>query len=176
MSETTLATVPVGPQVDMAQLLVADDVGVRLEIVGGVPLWEMHPGFRHQKMVDRIRSTLDHIPGTESSCGCFHYADIYVRFPDGSLKRPDISIFCQEPPETDEAVEQVPEAVIEVVSRGYEAKDLEIGPLFYLAQDVKDVVVFDPRTLLVLHVRKDGTRRLTSPVEIDLECGCRCRV
>lgn len=66
--------------------------------------------------------------------------------------------------------------MIEVVSKGYEAKDLEIGPRFYLSQGVKDVVVFDPYTLLVLHVRKDGARRRISPVEISLECGCDCAV
>jgi hypothetical protein len=49
-------------------------------------------------------------------------------YPDGSLKRPDISIFCHEPEEQDDAISLVPEAMIEVVSRGYEAKDLEIGP------------------------------------------------
>jgi Uma2 family endonuclease len=70
----------------------------------------------------------------------------------------------------------IPEAVIEVVSKGFEAKDLEIRPPFYLSQGVKDVVVFDPLTLLVLHVRKNRTTRQVSPVAIDLECGCRVLV
>jgi Uma2 family endonuclease len=99
-----------------------------------------------------------------------------VQFPDGSLKRPDISIFCREPDDIDDAITLVPEAVIEVVSKGYEAKDLEIGPPFYVSQGVKDVVVFDPATLLVLHLRRDGAVRRTSPVQLDLECGCRCTV
>ncbi len=64
-------------------------------------------------------------------------------------------------------------AVIEVVSRGFEAKDLEIGPPFYISQGVKDVVVFDPATLLVLHVRKEKTERKLSLREILLECGRR---
>ena len=72
----------------------------------------------------------------------------------------------------DDAITLLPETVVEVVSRGYEAKDLEIGPPFYLAQGVKDVVVFDPATLLVLHAHRDGTRRHTSPQAIELECGC----
>lgn len=105
-----------------------------------------------------------------------HLADVYVQFPDGSLKRPDISIFYQEPAEEDEAVRLIPEAVIEVVSRGFEAKDLEIGPPFYLSQGVKDVVVFDPHTLLVLHVQQRGVRRYTSPVNLSLLCGYTCRV
>jgi len=176
MDETTSTAGATGLQVDMALLLAADEAGVRLEIVKGRPTWEAHPGFRHQKAVDRIRATLRPPAGDEQRCGCYHYADIYIRFPDGSLKRPDVSIFCQEPPETDEAVETIPEAVIEVVSQGYEAKDLEIGPLFYLAQGVKDIVVFDPRTLLVLHMQKDAIHRSVSPVEIEFQCGCRCRI
>ena len=63
------------------------------------------------------------------------------------------------PAEEDEAIRLIPEAVIEVISKGYEAKDLEIGPHFYLLQGVKDVVVFDPYTLLVLHVRRDRVER-----------------
>ena len=92
------------------------------------------------------------------------------------MKRPDIAIFCRKPDEEDEAVTLVPEAVIEVLSKGYEAKDLEIAPRFYLVQEVKDVVVFDPYTLLVLHVRKDRVTRQVSPVTIEFECGCRCIV
>jgi Uma2 family endonuclease len=99
-------------------------------------------------------------------------ASVYVRFPDGSYKRPDIAVFCREPEELDEAITLLPEAVVEVVSRGYEAKDLEIGPRFYLSQGVKDVVVFDPYTLLVLHLRRDGAFRHVSPVELELKAGC----
>ncbi len=85
-----------------------------------------------------------------------------------------VSIFCREPSEAeqDRVLTIVPEAVVDVVSQGYEAKDLEIGPPFYLSQGVKDVLVFDPRTLLVLHLSTGQARRLTSPVTIDSTCGC----
>ncbi len=149
-------------------LLKADEIGVRLEVVAGLPLWELWPGLRHQEAIDRIRSSIK----CSSDDTCLHVSSVYIQFPDGSLKRPDVSVFCREPDEQDEAVTLVPEAVIEIVSKGYEAKDLEFGPQFYLAQGVKDVIVFDPRTLVVLHVRKDGTKRTVSPVEIALECGC----
>jgi len=165
--------------VDMQTLLRADELGIRLEIVRGLPLWEAQPVVRHQRAIDRIRSTILPAPPTDergSGCGCVHLADVYVCFPDGSLKRPDISLFCREPDEDEDAVRLVPEAVIEVVSRGFEAKDLEIGPPFYLAQGVKDVVVFDPATLLVLHLQRAGARRYTSPVDLTLLCGCTCRV
>ena len=92
----------------------------------------------------------------------------------GGLPLPDISIFCREPDELDEAITLVPEAVI--VNPGYAAKDLEIGPRFYLLQGVKDVIVFDPHTLLVLPMRKKDVTRQVSPVDIVLECGCRCVV
>jgi len=154
----------------------AEELGIRLEIVSGLPIWESFPLYRHQKAVDQIRDTIEKLPQTDGGCACIHIADVYVSFPDGSVKRPDIAIFCREPEEKDEMITLVPEAVIEVVSKGYEAKDLEIGPRFYLSQGVKDVVVFDPYTLLVLHVRRDGVTRQVSPVQINFECGCRCTV
>lgn len=69
---------------------------------------------------------------------------------------------CREPDELDEAITLIPEAVVEVVSKGYEAKDLEIGPRFYLSQGVRDVIVVAPLTLLVLHVRADQAIRHVS--------------
>jgi Uma2 family endonuclease len=169
-------TSPVGVDTLFERLLQADELGIRLEIAGGLPLWEAGPTRRHQRAIDRIRASLRAAPHAGSGRGCVHLADVYVAFPDGSFKRPDISIFCREPDEDDEAITLVPEAVIEIVSRGYEAKDLEIGPRFYLSQGVKDVVVFDPHTLLVLHLAPDRAERLVSPVDITLACGCACRV
>lgn len=101
---------------------------------------------------------------------------MYVQFPDGSLKGPDIALFCREPEQDEEPVQLVPEALIEVVSKGYEVKDTLIGPSFYLAQGIKNTVVFNPYTLAVLHARHRGTVHLISPAEIRLECGCVCIV
>jgi Uma2 family endonuclease len=155
-------------------LLQASELGIRLEIVNGLHIWEAQPVYRHQKHIERIVNGISKPENDQTGCECVHAVDVYVQFPNG-LKRPDISIFCREPSEEeqDSALTMIPEAVIEVVSKGYEAKDLEIGPPFYLSQGVKDVVVFDPLTLLVLHVRKDRTTRQVSPVVIELECGCR---
>lgn len=161
------------------KFLRAEDFGIRLEIVGGLPIWEPYPVYKHQKAVDRIRATIERVAASESGedgCDCIHVSDVYVSFPDGSLKRPDISIFCREPEDEEAAIKLVPEAVIEVISKGYEAKDLEIGPRFYLSQGVKDVVVYDPYTLVVLHIRRDEVARHVSPVEISLSCGCHCTV
>ncbi len=160
------------------QLLNAEDLGVRLEIAGNLPIWEASPLYKHQKEVDRIRDSIRKIETKENSCDCIDAADIYVSFPDGSLKRPDISIFCREPDEDEqeEAIKQVPEAVIEVISKNYEAKDLEISPPIYLANGVKDVLVLNPYTQEVFHFRNGEKREMISPVEIELECGCRCTV
>jgi Uma2 family endonuclease len=152
------------------KLLTAAELGIRLEIVGGIPLWEAQPLYKHQKAIDRIRATI--MPSGENHCACVHAADVYVSFPDGSLKRPDIAIFCREPAEEEEAIRLIPEAVVEVISKGYEYKDLDIGPTFYLAQGVKDILVFNPYTLVVLHVRRDGSAHHLSPVTLALECGC----
>lgn len=158
-------------------LLQASELGIRLEIVNGLHIWEAQPVYRHQKHIERIVQGLAKTDDSKAECECIHAVDVYIQFPNG-LKRPDISIFCREPSEEeqDSVLTMIPEAVIEVVSKGYEAKDLEIGPPFYLSQGVKDVIVFDPFTLLVLHVRKDRATRQVSPVVIDLECGCRVLV
>lgn len=169
-------TAPVIDKALFQRLLQADELGIRLELVGGLPMWEASPVRRHQRAIDRIRASLRPAPSTGDGCGCVHLADVYVVFPDGSLKRPDISVFCREPDEDDEAITLLPEAVIEVVSKGYEAKDLEIGPRFYLSQGIKDVIVFDPHTLLVLHLTPASSERLVSPVDLTLACGCACRV
>lgn len=153
-----------------SRFLQAEQLGIKLEIVNGLPIWEAQPVYRHQRAVDRIRSTIK--PANQTACACIHIADVYVSFPNGSLKRPDISIFCREPDEDEEAIKLVPEAVIEIISKGYETKDLQIAPPFYMSQGVKDVVVFNPYTLAVLHVHEKGVEQYISPVEISLACGC----
>ena len=167
--ETVLSPVTFEELVEMA-----DDAGVKLEITGGIPTWEAFPGMRHQKTIGRIFVSVERLSGSE--CACFQVSDAYIKFPDGSLKRPDIAIFCEEPPDIDEAYPQIPEAVLEVLSKDYEKKDTEIGAPFYLEQGVKDVILFDPRTREVTHRRHDGTRLLKSPVKIELECGCQITV
>jgi len=160
------------------QLLNAEDLGVRLEIAGNLPIWEASPLYKHQKAVDRIRASITKSGVEKDSCDCVDAADIYIQFPDGSLKRPDISIFCREPPEDEqeEVIKIVPEPVIEVISKKYEAKDLEISPPIYLANGVKDVVVVNPYTMEVVHFKRGQKLTYTSPVEIEFACGCRCTV
>lgn len=99
----------------------AEELGIRLEIVRGLPIWEAAPVWKHQRAVDRIRATIQR--GPAGACECVHAAGVYVQFPDGSLKRPDVAIFAREPDEEDDAITLIPEAVIEVVSKGYEAKE-----------------------------------------------------
>ena len=152
----------------------ADAIGVRLEIIDGLPVWEASPVYRHQAETDRIRSSIKLIPN--SVCECEHVADVYFRFKDGSFKRPDIALLCRKPLESemDSALEIVPEAVIEIISEGYEDKDMRLAPGFYLTQGVKDVLIFDPRAKLIWHHRVDGVGRFNSPQAFKLECGCEC--
>lgn len=159
-----------------SQLLRSEELGIRLEIVNGLPVWEASPVIRHQTAVDCIRESIKHSETNAKTCDCFHVAGIYIQFPDSSLKRPDISVFCKTPTETDEAVKEIPDAIIEIISKGYEKKDLEIGVPFYIATGIKDVVVFNPYTDEVLHFRVGETRNLTSPIVIEFECGCSCTI
>jgi Uma2 family endonuclease len=157
---------------DAKTLAAAAELGIRLEMVNGMAIWEAQPVYRHQKAVERIAQSIRRGPDAKN-CSCTHALDVYVQFPAG-LKRPDISILCREPDESeqDSALTMIPEAVIEVVSRGFEYKDLELGPSFYLSQGVKDILVFDPATLLVLHVTARGAERTIAPQTVKLACGC----
>lgn len=159
------------------QLLHGDEGGVRLEMQDGLPIWEAMPGVRHQETVMKIYGTVERIPGHPGDCGCFKVPDCYIKFgDDNSFKRPDISIFCTRPPEVEGATSTIPKAVIEVISKGYEKKDLELGPPFYLAHGVLDVLVLNPYTERVHHFSKLGESQFVSPKALELECGCRCIV
>lgn len=158
------------------QFLTAEELGIRLEIIGKLKIWEASPIYKHQKEIDRIRNSFKKVEKDGNICECIDVADVYVQFPDGSLKRPDISVFCREPEEQEEAIKQVPEVIIEVISKGYEEKDLELSPPIYLANGVKDVVVLNPYTNEVSHFREGEMLKKTSPVAIEFECGCSCTV
>jgi Uma2 family endonuclease len=151
-------------------------LGLRLEGVGGLPVWEGPLFVRHQRALNRVQRSLRSETG--ASTACVHAASVFIRFPDGSLKRPDLAVFPREPDEQETAVTLLPEAVIEILSRGYEAKDLEVGVPFYQRMNVKDIVVLDPDTDTVLHYQADQPtpRQLVSPVDILLACGYRCTV
>src|SRR4051812_47378322 len=114
----------------------ADEAGIKLEYVNGLPIWEASPVIRHQRITDRIRASIRSGTSGGGGCGCIHYADIYILFPDGSIKRPDICVFCEEPEEEDTMCTKIPEAVIEILSKGYEKKDTEVSLPFYLEQGI----------------------------------------
>jgi Uma2 family endonuclease len=156
----------------------AEQTNIRLEMMDGVPVWEASPAFYHQWELKRIENSIRPLAG--SVCACISVADVLFEFAKTSFKRPDIAVLCQlpEPLETEEALRVVPGAVIEIISKNYEYKDLVLSPPFYLGHGVKDVVVFDPRSKVVLHHRHEWTepRRLESPVRLELECGCEVMV
>lgn len=159
---------------DLDQLL--DARAVKLEITGGIPTWEASPSLRHQWMVRLVERSIRPSLEAEGACACISVADVLIRFKDGSLKRPDISIFCALPPLQDEALAVVPQAIIEVISPGYEYKDVELNPQFYLAQGIDDVLIVDPRSGAVTHYRMAEANKYHAPVTIDLQCGCQCTV
>lgn len=153
----------------------ASGAPIRLEYVRGRLKVEASPASRHQMTVDRIRESLTPTLSA-GGCSCHSLADTLIRFgdPDRSLKRPDIAIFCDAPPESDEAIATLPAAVIEILSLGYEEKDLgDDGAPFYLDSGVLDVLVVDPRAKSVRHYQHgQALRILHTPVVIALTCGC----
>lgn len=156
----------------LVQFIQADQAGIKLEIVQGTTTWEAFPASRHQRKVRDLNRSIRPSPSIKNLCGCHYLDDVYIRFPDGSIKRPDISMFCDEPPISDEALDVVPGAVVEIISKGYEAKDTVIGPEFYLAQGVKDVIVIDPYQNRIHHFTSSGVTVLESPQTVRLSMGC----
>jgi Uma2 family endonuclease len=154
----------------------ADEIGIRLEYINGMPIWEASPVIQHQRIIDRIRASITPTRHRGDGCACIHYADIYILFPEGSAKRPDISIFCAEPTPQDTMCETIPNAVIEVLSKGYEKKDTEVSLPFYLTQGIPDIVIFDPATNRVSHYHDGKTEEHDSPIELTFVCGCRASI
>ncbi len=154
----------------------ASGAPVRLEYVRGRTSWEAAPSSRHQKMLQRIERSVRPSQCDATGCACFTLADVLIRFPDPerSIKRPDLAIFCEEPPDSDEALDVVPVAVVEILGPGYEDKDLgPDGAPFYLEHGVLDVVVVDPRSGTALLFRPAHLPvTLQAPVTLSLACGC----
>lgn len=79
-------------------------------------------------------------------------------------------------------VDRIRDSIIKIVTGNnpcdcVDAADVYVQfPAIYLANGVKDVIVFNPYTQEIVHFRKDKTQNFTSPTEIELECGCRCTV
>ena len=156
----------------MAASAMAEEIGIRLEVVQGLPEWQFMPSPIHTIRSKRIDRSIRPDPSSDKGCGCHSLEDVSVRFPDGSIRRPDIAVFCRMPEETRTSTTLVPEAVIEIVSPSSELKDLQLSPSFYLSQGVKDVIVYVPETEVLEHFRRDGRAMHRSPVDVVLECGC----
>jgi len=152
------------------------ELGIKLEYVNGLPVWEGSPVFRHQKKIDDIRRSIHSEDGSAEACDCVSVADLTILFPDGSIKRPDISIFCSEPLELDTICTEIPAVVIEIISKGYEKKDTEVSLPFYLAQGLADIVIFDPATDKVTHYHGGSSDIHNSPIQLTFACGCRATI
>lgn len=164
------------PLLDNSMEHLADASGFKLEMTNGIPTWEAFPVYRHQKKIDAIRTGLKPPLQMEGGCECVHVADLTIQFPDGSVKRPDIAIYCHEPVDQDTACNEIPEAVIEIISKGYEKKDTEISLPFYLSYNIPDIVLFDPETNRVSHYCNGQLSEYDSPVELTFACGCRTTI
>ncbi len=167
------------PHIEDAQLwdlfARAEEIGLRLEMTEAGITWEAMPGHRHQRLSFEIATSIRPVEGS-SSCACYSLQDVPIRFPDGTVKRPDIAIFCRVPEEEDGFIHSVPEAAIEITSPGYEDKDLVAGPHIYLRNGVQDVLVLNRNSMEVHHWTQTGRRMVVSPQRFELASGCEVTV
>ncbi|HEX9929392.1 MAG TPA: hypothetical protein VGB02_12710, partial [Pyrinomonadaceae bacterium] len=63
------------------QFLTAEELGIRLEIIGKLKIWEASPIYKHQKEIDRIRDSFKKVEKDGNICECIDVADVYVQFP-----------------------------------------------------------------------------------------------
>lgn len=152
----------------------AEEIGIKLESHAGSLTWELMPSPLHTIAVTDIQLSVQPVPG--KGCACRAYPDMYIRFPDGSFKRPDLALYCEPVPRTLTAATILPGAVVEAISAGSETKDLQLNPPFYMAHGVKDVVVLDPITGQVSHWGPHGFAVHRSPVVLSLAMGCEITV
>lgn len=164
------------PILDEAMEHLADASGFKLEITNGIPTWEAFPPLRHQMKVDAVcfSATPNSLHGIRE--GFTIVRDLTIQFLDGSVKRPDVSIFSTRTIEENTACRQIPEAVIEILSKGYEKKDTEVSLPFYLSWNIPDIVLFDPETNKVSHYHNGQVDEYDSPVDLTFACGCRATI
>lgn len=120
------------------KMMDVDTTNTRMESIGGTPIWEFFPSPFHQ---DVLRGIDRSVRPAERRADCARYtlADAYLRLQDGSLRRPDLMVYCAKPKIVGrEPLTEIPGAVIEVLSPGGAMKDLQIGPPSYLANGVLD--------------------------------------
>jgi Uma2 family endonuclease len=148
----------------------ADDAGIRLELVRGEHRWEAAPLARHQRAVQRAVASLRR-PST--GCACFILTDTCVSLSPDTVKRPDIALWCREPANLDAFITELPDAVIDVISPGYEKKDHDSAAL-YLELGVRDVLTFDPRSGVIrIYDTPAQWTELRAPTSVTLRgCGC----
>lgn len=156
---------------------VSQEVNWRFEKLRGIAVCEANPTPFHQMEIDRIRASVRIVNPNVSG---IHVANVLFSFEDDTFVQPDIAFLAElpKPLETYEALNVVPTAVIEVTSLGFERKDLDFKPQFYLSNGVKDILIFDPRSKIILHHRKEWTepKEFSSPARLELECGCEVTV
>ncbi len=69
----------------MAVAEAAHDAGPKIEIAGGLPIFELAPSVIHQEDTFEIATTVRKGPrAIENGCGCPLFLDVLIRFPDDS--------------------------------------------------------------------------------------------
>ena len=78
------------------KMMDAEAGSTRMESIGGTPIWEFFPSPFHQdvlRTVDRSVRPVDE----KGACTCYTLSDAYIRLRDGSLRRPDLMVYCSKP-------------------------------------------------------------------------------
>lgn len=165
-------SVAAGTKLYTAQDLLAMGSDARFELDRGVLVPMSPSGFRHGRVTANVqfaienhvrRGGLGRVLAAETGFALAHDPDI-VRAPDVAFIRTE-----RLPPEGEGYAAIAPDLVVEVVSPGDTAHELEVKVSEYLAAGVTSVWVLYPRTRTVMIHRADGVRRLRAADTLDEE-------
>ncbi|MFB5651900.1 Uma2 family endonuclease [Leptospira wolffii] len=133
-----------GMSVDQALYKSLAPDGYRYDMVDGVLYVAASPFFRHNEIQFRFLSALSDFLGTGSSVRMV--ADVDVFLPDGGdVLCPDASVLLSDnPSDTSEWIEGVPDLVLEVHSPSTKHWDLGRKADRYLANGVREYWLIDP--------------------------------
>ena len=154
---TTFANDPAYGKVDIDAFLEMDFGGRRAELDDGVIFMMAGGSMEHAGVAANIiASLLPRLRGT--GCRAFG-SDLAVQTGPRSIRYPDVSIFCRPHADDGERNKLIgePRAVIEVLSPSTALLDQRTKVPEYVALgDVQDIVLVDPETRRVRHLRRTG--------------------
>ena len=129
------------------------------EIIGGKKFMAPAPNPTHGRVIGRLYMLIDNYL-EENESGYVFSDNIDVRFPNGTLLKPDLCIVLEKNESIIDwlsGIYGVPDMVVEVLSKSTRKNDLTIKKDIYEAQGVREYWIIDPYMKAIsVYLLRDG--------------------